>query len=184
MRPDDETLAAAADDAEQRTQDARPAPKPRPAEGQNKLLPGQHKILRRLFREVARRVHPDLATDPESIELRNRLMHEAREAYQRGDVETLAQMYETYSDGDSTGKPTTDHTYVRRALEQMRLRLVAVEEAIDELKDGFLYHLMQRTHDAALDDRELLVEMAEHLDAQIDAAKREFDALSETDSDF
>ncbi|MGQ9555648.1 MAG: exonuclease domain-containing protein [Anaerolineae bacterium] len=45
--------------------------------------------LKALYREVAKLVHPDLATDQVERERRTRVMAEANAAYERGDVETL-----------------------------------------------------------------------------------------------
>jgi hypothetical protein len=44
--------------------------------------------LKALFREVAKRVHPDLATDEVDRRRRGQLMAEANAAYQRGDAAT------------------------------------------------------------------------------------------------
>jgi hypothetical protein len=47
--------------------------------------------LKKLYRDVAKRVHPDLATDEADRAQRERLMAEANRAYQRGDVTALNQ---------------------------------------------------------------------------------------------
>lgn len=43
--------------------------------------------LKALFREVAKRIHPDFAKDTEDAERRTRAMAQANEAYRRGDAE-------------------------------------------------------------------------------------------------
>lgn len=179
LRPDDADLAESANEAEQLASETqgtmRDAKRNNPPRVE--LDSDKKGILRRLFREVARRVHPDLATDPDSIEIRNRLMHEAREAYQAGDIQRLGEMFENYADLDGCGEPQRDRIRIRQAIAQMHMRLRAVEEAIDALKDGFLYHLMLRVDEAAQSDRDLLAEMADVIDQQIIAAQSALVAL-------
>src|SRR6185436_3113622 len=55
--------------------------------------------LKRLFREVARRIHPDFGKDPADIERRTRLMAEANRAYETGDAEALQRILNEYQDG-------------------------------------------------------------------------------------
>src|ERR1035438_4594398 len=52
--------------------------------------------LKTLYREVAKRVHPDLATDEADRHKREQLMAEANAAYQRGDADALRRILEEY----------------------------------------------------------------------------------------
>jgi hypothetical protein len=52
--------------------------------------------LRALYREVERRVHPDLATDEADRQRREHLMAQVNAAYQRGDAEALRRILEDY----------------------------------------------------------------------------------------
>jgi hypothetical protein len=45
--------------------------------------------LKKLFREAAKRIHPDLACDPSDLERRTRLMADINRAYSVGDEEAL-----------------------------------------------------------------------------------------------
>jgi hypothetical protein len=45
--------------------------------------------LKTLFREVAKRIHPDFAKDDAERQRRTRFMADANEAYSRGDAEAL-----------------------------------------------------------------------------------------------
>src|SRR5665213_1883691 len=63
--------------------------------------------LKRLFREVAKRIHPDFARDAEDAAHCTRLMARANQAYSRGDADTLQRIlddhHETLSiDGEDT----------------------------------------------------------------------------------
>jgi hypothetical protein len=48
--------------------------------------------LKSLYREVAKKVHPDLATDEADRHKREQLMAEANAAYQRGDADALRRL--------------------------------------------------------------------------------------------
>ena len=56
--------------------------------------------LRRLYREVAKRIHPDFATDSADHERRTRFMAEANRAYEAGDAEALyRRILDEFQDG-------------------------------------------------------------------------------------
>src|SRR5258708_20259088 len=52
--------------------------------------------LRGLFREVAKRIHPDLSRDAGDLERRTRLMAEANRAYRPADAEALQRILNNY----------------------------------------------------------------------------------------
>ena len=51
---------------------------------------------RRLFRQLARLIHPDLAADPQERERRTNLMVAANDAYEQGDVAALERLLEDW----------------------------------------------------------------------------------------
>ena len=53
----------------------------------------------RMAREAAKRIHPDLATDPADRERRTRFMADANRAYETGDAEALQRILDEYQDG-------------------------------------------------------------------------------------
>jgi hypothetical protein len=52
--------------------------------------------LKRLFREVAKRIHPDFSKDSIDLERRTRFMAEANRAYEAGDAEALQRILDEY----------------------------------------------------------------------------------------
>jgi uncharacterized protein YhaN len=54
--------------------------------------------LRSLYREVAKRVHPDFCRDAADLERRTRFMAEANRAYEAGDVDALQRILNEYQD--------------------------------------------------------------------------------------
>ena len=49
--------------------------------------------MKRLYREVAKRIHPDLTSDRADRAKRQQLMAEANEAYERGDEARLQENF-------------------------------------------------------------------------------------------
>lgn len=58
--------------------------------------------LKRLYRDVAKKVHPDLTSDPTDRAKRERLMSEANRAYERGDAEALNRILDEYETSPET----------------------------------------------------------------------------------
>ena len=57
-----------------------------------------------MYREAAKRIHPDLATDPADRERRTRFMAEANRAYEAGDAEALQRILDEFQDGADAGE--------------------------------------------------------------------------------
>jgi len=85
--------------------------------------------LKALYREVAKRVHPDLATDEADRQKRDQLMAEANTAYQRGDAEALRRILEEYESSPESARGAgigADLVRVLRQLKQVRDRIAAI----------------------------------------------------------
>ncbi|MBM3150945.1 MAG: J domain-containing protein [Chloroflexi bacterium] len=65
--------------------------------------------IKKLFRDVAKKIHPDLASNNEDRGIRDELMKKANDAYRKGEVEKLRLIAEEYEarpeniEGDSIG---------------------------------------------------------------------------------
>src|SRR5580704_5949973 len=55
--------------------------------------------LKSLFREVAKRIHPDFCKDAADLERRTRFMAEANRAYDAGDTDALRRILDEFQDG-------------------------------------------------------------------------------------
>src|SRR5208282_1533977 len=89
--------------------------------------------LKSLYREVAKRVHPDLATDDADRRQREHLMTEANRAYENGDAEGLRRIFQEYESSPDTVRGTgvaADLVRILRQLKQVRNRLARIEEEI------------------------------------------------------
>ncbi|MGH3327357.1 MAG: hypothetical protein ACRDPT_06100 [Streptomycetales bacterium] len=60
---------------------------------------------RRLYRDLARRAHPDLTQDPNEKKRREGLIRRANDAYAQGDVAVLAQLSEEWAAGPDSAPP-------------------------------------------------------------------------------
>lgn len=138
--------------------------------------------LRALFREVAKRIHPDFAKDAEDEQRRTRAMAQANEAYSRGDAEALQRILDEYRDGsDSVPGEGIGAELIRliRQISQAKKRLAAIDKELDELRQGEIALLRQDVESAARDGRNLLEELATAARDQIVKAKKEYEARTE-----
>jgi DnaJ-domain-containing protein 1 len=138
-------------------------------------VPPRSQTLRNLYREVAKRIHPDLATDNEDRLRRQKLMAEANRAFEEGDEARLRRILDEYESSPEAVKgegAAADLIRVIRKIAQANRRLVEIEKEVTHLEKSELFELRGRVDEAAAEGRDLLREMAEGSDAQI-AVSRE-----------
>jgi hypothetical protein len=137
--------------------------------------------LRALYREVAKRVHPDLATDEADRHKREHFMAEANAAYQGGDADALRRILEEYESSPESVRGASiaaDLARVIRQIGQVSNRLSQIELEIATLIDSDIAKLRAKADAARVEGRELLNEMAEDVRRRIDVARRRFEAGS------
>lgn len=137
--------------------------------------------LKKLYRDVAKRVHPDLATDGADRAERERLMAEANRAYQQGDVDALRRILEEYESSPESVQGTgvaADLVRVIRQIKQLQKRLVQIELEITSLGVSDIAKLKVKAEDVSNQGRNLLAEMAQDLKRRIDHERRRFESLS------
>ena len=135
--------------------------------------------LRALYREVAKRVHPDLATDEADRQKREHLMAEANAAYQRGDADALRRILEENESRSVRGAGiAADLVRAIRQIRQVTNRLSQIELEIASLIDSDTAKLRAKADAARAEGRDLLTEMAEDVKRHIDVARRRFEADS------
>jgi DnaJ-domain-containing protein 1 len=142
--------------------------------------------LKKLYRKVAKAVHPDYATDEEERALRERAMAEANAAYETGDaarLEAILREWENSPDavsGDGTG---ADLVRVIRAIAAVEARLAALADEIASLSAGSLAELYEEVAPAEAEGRDLLTEMADDVDRRIALARQRLAVLAEDSRD-
>jgi hypothetical protein len=130
--------------------------------------------MKRLYRDVAKRIHPDLTSDREDRAKRQLLMAEANQAYEQGDEAQLVKILNEYECSPESVKgegPGAELVRVIRRLSQARARLAEIEAELQQLVRSDLYQLKERISDAQKSGRDVLHEMTEKVDAQIAQAR-------------
>jgi hypothetical protein len=131
--------------------------------------------LKRLYREVAKRVHPDFTSDREDRVQRQELMAEANQAYERGDEARLARIltdYECSPESVHGEGPGAELIRVIRRLSQVRGRGAEIEAEMQDLMRSELYQLKLRVEEAERNGRDVLKEMVGQIETQIAAARQ------------
>lgn len=132
--------------------------------------------LKKLYRDVAKSIHPDLATDDDDRARRQRFMAEANQAYEEGNEIRLREIlheWESIPDAIKGDGVAAELIRVIRKIAQVQERLRTIEVTIDELQSSDLYRLKGEVESAEAEERDLLAEMASRLNQQIvDARKR------------
>jgi hypothetical protein len=126
--------------------------------------------LKRLYRQVAQRIHPDRATDEEDRARRTGFMVEANRAYRSADETALRDILARWqATGAQTASASID---VRRQLERVKARLGDIEHELHQIFASRLYEMFVAARLAQRRGRDLLEEMAADLRLRIAAAER------------
>ncbi|NVN93489.1 MAG: hypothetical protein HXX11_23230, partial [Desulfuromonadales bacterium] len=131
---------------------------------------GPQKSLKSLYREVAKAIHPDLATDEEERLRRQELMAIANQAYGDGDRLALEEILSDWELGPEQ-EPGTDVVLelvrIIRLIARVQQNIHAVIRQIEELKATDIFSFKLRVDEAALDGIDLMAEMAAKVDQDI-----------------
>jgi len=142
-------------------------------EGFEKFIPTD--TLKKLYREVAKRIHPDLAEDDSERLKREDLMARANRAYQEGDNEKLRAILAEWEDSPESVKGKgagAELVRLIRKIAQVEDRLRTIELEIVHIKKSDLYKLKNKVEKAEIQGRDLLSEMAEKVEKEISKAKK------------
>jgi hypothetical protein len=140
--------------------------------------------LKRLFREAAKRMHPDLACDDADRKRRTKFMAEANRAYRAADAETIQRILDEFSDDlESSVGPGIGAELVRiiRQISQVRQRVSALERQTEELNQSEIGRLKRDADEARLTGRDLLAELETRVRGQIQKVRTEYDSLTRKD---
>lgn len=137
--------------------------------------------LKRLYREVAKKLHPDLATDPKDREKRQRFMAEANSAYELGNESRLREIirqWETSPDSVVGDSPGAELVRTIRKIAQVKRRLRDIDYEIIQLGESELNDLKIRVENAERGGVDLLADMASGIEKQIGEARQRLTELS------
>jgi hypothetical protein len=137
--------------------------------------------LKRLYREAAKRVHPDTAIDEKDRARRERLMKEVNAAYVAGDEDALQRILadlDASPDAVQGSGVGADLIRVLRQLKQVRNRIAAIEVEVTSLSETDLAKLKAKADQAAMKGRNLLAEMAASVQGRVIVVQHEFEKKS------
>ena len=137
--------------------------------------------LRSLFREAAKRLHPDFAKDEADRLLRTRLMAQANAAYSQGDAEALQRILDEFGNspesvqGEGVG---AELVRIIRQIHQARKNIAAIENELSSLRASEIAQLKQDVEKAEKEGRDLLAELEASVQVRIADAKKKHDGIA------
>jgi hypothetical protein len=136
--------------------------------------------VRRLFRDVAKAIHPDLASDEGTRDRRHTLMIEANKAYARGDEDRLRwilQAWENSPEAVPGDDPDAARLRIVRRIAQIEDELLACAGRLASLTDSPLWKLKTLVDEAAARGKDLIADQVRRLKRDIVAARNRRDAM-------
>jgi len=140
--------------------------------------------LKSLFREVAKRIHPDFCKDAGDLERRTRFMAEANRAFEAGDAEALQRILDDYQDGaDAVEGEGIGAELIRiiRQISRGKESVAAIERDLAALRESEIALLSKLAEERAHEGRDLLAELATTVREQIERTMKEYEALAKQD---
>ena len=136
--------------------------------------------VRKLFRDVAKAIHPDLASDEHARDRRHSLMIEANRAYALGDEERLRsilQAWENSPEAVQGSDPEAARLRLVRRIAQIEEQLNVYAAELAALRDSALWRLKAMVDEAAGQGKDLVAEMVARLKRDILVARNRLDAI-------
>lgn len=136
--------------------------------------------VRKLFRDVAKIIHPDLAQDPHTRDRRTALMIEANRAYARGDEAQLRWILDAWARSPEAvhgTDPDAERERLERRVAQLGEQLERLELELAELKTTPLWELKAMVDREAIRGRDLIADMVRRLQRDIMVASNRLDAM-------
>ena len=136
-------------------------------------------ILKKLFRRVAKKIHPDLASSATERERRHVLMSKLNEAYDRLDEEAIRSILieweepflETFELGEQLVRVVSQ-------IAQVKKRLHEILGELEDLTLTEMYQLKQNIDSAEREGHDLLQEIADVIEEKIKKAKTQIRDLA------
>ncbi len=130
--------------------------------------------LKTLFREVAKRIHPDFASDEAEQKHFTLLMTRANQAYSRGDAEALQRLLDDHLEINAQGSDEGDSLALLRLVRQIEHAerdIAALDREHQALVGSEIGQLYTGAEAASYEERDLLAELAASLRARIADAR-------------
>src|SRR3989304_3922415 len=155
---------------------ATPPPPPNPPTAQP---PADQEQLKRQFRELAKRFHPDLSPDPEQKRWRQEMMGKVNAAYSAGDLQELRRLAQQPDQPPPERPKSREGVLVELSGEIRRLSALqaGLKNELDRLLRSQTVQLQLEVSMARLDGRDMLGEIASDLQLQIAQVEAELASL-------
>jgi hypothetical protein len=136
--------------------------------------------LKKLYREVARKFHPDLAQCDRERHHRHQLMIEVNRAYESGAEERLQELLDAGAGMKETayrGATSTEMILLVRRIAEAKGYLVAIESDFTEITTSETYKLKLRVENAEAIGVDLFADLIAQVDRQIGKARNRLEHL-------
>ena len=136
--------------------------------------------VRKLFRDVAKTIHPDLAPDEDTRDRRHRLMVEANRAYALGDEQRLRWVLEAWESSPEAvpgSDPEATRQRLLRRIAQIQEQLDVSASELAEMTASPLWQLKILVDEGAARGKNLMADMIARLKRDILAARNRLDAI-------
>lgn len=136
--------------------------------------------VRKLFRDVAKTIHPDLSSDADARDRRHALMIEANRAYALGDLDQLRRILDLWHGSpeavQGNGPEAARERLVRRVAE-LEAQLAACDEETKAMDASALGRLKAMVDEASANGKDLVADMIRRLERDIVAARNRLEAI-------
>ena len=132
-------------------------------------LPEPSEELKKLFRDAAKKIHPDLTTDPEERERRHALMARLNQAYELGDLEQVQAIlndWEVINDWDQL-TPGKQLSRLLKQIGQVRHRFNQIQTELEQLKLSEMFRLKDFVQNSEKQGEDVLPAMVVEVDEEI-----------------
>jgi len=137
--------------------------------------------IKKLYRQIAMKIHPDRATGEKEKEYQTKLMAEVNDAYANGDIERLRQILQEWESSPESVKGegiAVDLVKMIRSISQIKGRLKTIEKEIKTIKETEMHKMMIQVQEAEENGRDLLSELADKIDSDIRLVKERLAGLA------
>ncbi|MGH9937471.1 MAG: J domain-containing protein [Blastocatellia bacterium] len=136
--------------------------------------------LKKLYREVARKFHPDLSSCPQERQSRHQLMVEVNRAYETGAEDRLRELLEAGAGlkiVEMSGAVSAEMILLVRRISEAKQRLARIESEIEEIVASEIYKLKLRVENSEAMGVDLFADLVAQVDRQIKKARNRLEHL-------
>jgi hypothetical protein len=133
--------------------------------------------LKRLFRDAAKRMHPDLAAGDEARGHAEAFMKRLNDAYRAGDAEAISDLVRQWESSPFAAGPEGAARDPRRSAAGLQAAVARAQRRLDELRDSELARMMERSMAAAAAGEDHVATLRNHAELALADARARLAAL-------